>query len=43
MGQRQGLNGTRFFSETAALYLFKDTGEKEISFSFRSAVFSFII
>jgi hypothetical protein len=23
--QRQGLNGTRFFSETAALYLFKDT------------------
>jgi hypothetical protein len=25
MGQRQGLNGTRFFSETAALYLFKDT------------------
>jgi hypothetical protein len=25
MGQRQGLNGTRFFSETAELYLFKDT------------------
>ena len=24
MGQGQGLNGTRFFSETAELYLFKD-------------------
>jgi hypothetical protein len=33
MGQRQGLNGTTFCSETAELYLLKDTDEKEISFS----------
>ena len=41
MGQRQGLNGTAFFSATAECCSLKFktiTGKKEIPFSFRSAI-----